>query len=255
MKTITIRNVEFGAGAAKVAVPIVGATREAILQKAAELRSAPCDLVEWRADCCRDAMEPEVLPDMLHELRAALGDMTLLFTLRTKHEGGSADLDDTTYEALNAAAAGSGCVDLIDVEIFRDAAATRRQIAALRKRVAVIGSYHDFFGTPSQGEIVARLTEAMELGADISKIAVTPRTDADVLTLLAASVEMRERHPKQLLLTISMGARGVLSRIGCEVSGSCITFGAVGEVSAPGQLQAGDLKRTLELLHAMHRTD
>lgn len=251
MKKINIRNVAFGAGTAKIAVPIVGETQQDILNKAAELRRSPCDLAEWRADRLRGAARPELLLDTLRKLRTALRDMPLLFTLRTKHEGGGIDLEDGAYEELNMAAADSGCVDLIDVEIFRDAETTRRQIAMLKKRAAVIGSYHDFYATPPRGEIVAQLTKAMELGADISKIAVTPLTDGDVLTLLAASVEMREKHPEQLLLTISMGARGVLSRVGCELSGSCITFGAVGQVSAPGQLQAGDLKRALDLLHAM----
>ena len=255
MKTITIRNVVFGAGAAKVAVPIVGETQEAILKKAEALRGGVCDLVEWRADYYCDAARPEALLDTLQKLRAALGDMPLLFTLRTKHEGGRAELDAASYEALNAAAAESGCVDLIDVELFRDAAAMRKQIAALKRNVTVIVSYHDFFTTPTQGEIVTILTRAMELGADISKIAVTPQTDVDVLTLLAASVEMREQHPDQLILTISMGARGVLTRIGCGFSGSCITFGAVGEASAPGQIQAGDLKWTLTLIDRMQQKD
>ena len=35
MKTIKIRNVEFGAGASKIAVPIVGETQEDIAKKGA----------------------------------------------------------------------------------------------------------------------------------------------------------------------------------------------------------------------------
>ena len=251
MKTIKIRNVEFGAGASKIAVPIVGETQEDIVKKGAELRDGPGDLVEWRADYYKDVTDPEALLDTAKKLREALGEMPILFTIRTKHEGGLVDIDDATYAALNKAAAESGCVDLLDVEIFRDEEETRKQIAELKKSVTVLGSYHDFSATPPQSEIVAILTKAKDLGADISKIAVMPQTDADVVALLAGSVEMREKNPDQLLLTISMGARGMLTRIGCGTSGSCITFGAVGQGSAPGQIQAQDLKRTLDLLQTV----
>ena len=61
--------------------------------------------------------------------------------------------------------------------------------------------------------------------------------------------EVREKYPDLPVVTMSMGGLGVLSRIGGELSGSCITFGAYGAVSAPGQLQADELGDILDTIH------
>ena len=47
MRTVTVRNVEIGAGMPKICVPIVGETREEILSQARAIRALPADLVEW----------------------------------------------------------------------------------------------------------------------------------------------------------------------------------------------------------------
>ena len=48
---------------------------------------------------------------------------------------------------------------------------------------------------------------------------------------------------------MSMGGTGLISRLCGEVFGSALTFGAVGKVSAPGQINAEDLRSVLNLIH------
>lgn len=48
---------------------------------------------------------------------------------------------------------------------------------------------------------------------------------------------------------MSMGGKGVISRVAGEIFGSDMTFGAVNKVSAPGQLEAGKLVEILKTLH------
>jgi len=140
-------------------------------------------------------------------------------------------------------------VDLVDVEYRRDRAAVERIVAAAHARgVAVVASNHDFDATPPKDEIVARLREMQELGADICKIAVMPRSTADVLTLLDATRTMHEDHADRPLITMSMGGLGVVSRIAGQVFGSAATFGMVGTASAPGQVDAGELRSALDLI-------
>ena len=116
--------------------------------------------------------------------------------------------------------------------------------------VKVIMSNHDFFKTPSKEEIISRLCAMQEKGADIPKIAVMPQSKKDVLTLLSATNEMVEEHADRPIITMSMAATGVISRVCGEVFGSALTFGAVGKASAPGQMGAGELKEMLTTLHA-----
>ena len=116
--------------------------------------------------------------------------------------------------------------------------------------VKVIASNHDFRKTPPKAELISRMRKMQELGADISKIAVMPQSTEDVLTLLSATEEMRRCYADRPVITMSMAATGVISRVCGEVFGSALTFGAVGKASAPGQMGAGELKEMLTTLHA-----
>ena len=114
---------------------------------------------------------------------------------------------------------------------------------------AVVGSRHDHSGTPPREELIARLRRAQDLGADLPKLAVTPRSPADVLTLLSATEEMARRWADRPIITMSMAADGVVSRLCGEIFGSAMTFGAAGQTSAPGQLPVEELRLVLDILH------
>ena len=87
-----------------------------------------------------------------------------------------------------------------------------------------------------------------ELDADILKIAVTPNEIGDVARLLKITGRTSINYEKPLI-TMAMGKMGTVTRIAGEFFGSDVTFGTVGESSAPGQLHVEDLKLILETLH------
>jgi len=175
-----------------------------------------------------------------------------LFTFRTKKEGGEKEISMEDYIALNRAVAQSGNADLIDVEIFSgDQVVSDLISAAHAAGTLVVGSNHDFFATPSRADIVSRLRKMQDMGADIPKIAVMPTCTEDVLTLLAASSEMQKQYADRPIITMSMSAKGVISRLSGEVFGSSMTFGAVGRGSAPGQISVDALSQVLDILHAV----
>lgn len=248
MRTLTIRGVTLGAGKPKIAVPIVGAARRDILAEASAVVSLQADLAEWRADCYDRLADRDALRDTLRALRDALGDTPLLFTVRTKREGGHADLSPADYAALTLAAAESGCVDLVDVELSLGREAARALIGDVHAagRYAV-GSRHDFSATPPRPVMEGFLREAQELGADVPKLAVMANSDADTLSLLAAAIAFRDSAADRPFIAIAMGEHGVLSRVACGFCGSCLTFGAAEQRSAPGQLPVAKLRQFLIL--------
>lgn len=250
MNTVKIRNLEIGTGAPKVIVPIVGKTREEILAKGKELASIPLHVVEWRVDFYEDVFQiPQVL-ETLKGLRAALGETPILFTFRTQKEGGEKQISMEEYTALNKAVAQSGDADAIDVEIFSGDQVVLENIANIHAAgKMVVGSNHDFHKTPSQADLIYRLRKMQDMGADIPKIAVMPQNKADVLTLLAATEEMYRCYADRPIITMSMSATGVISRLCGEVFGSSMTFGAVGQVSAPGQIPVEQLNAATEIIH------
>lgn len=250
MNTVWLRKVEIGTGKPKVIVPIVAATTEDILEKARQLRDVALDVVEWRVDFFEAADDAAAVLDTLAKLRNTLEEIPILVTFRTKKEGGEREISMEAYTALNKAVAQSGLADAVDVEVFSGDAVARENIANIHAAgVAVVGSNHEFGFTPSKEELMARLCKQQELGCDILKIAVMPNSKQDVLTLLSATEEMYRAHARQPLITMSMGGQGALSRLCGEVFGSSMTFGAVGQTSAPGQIPVEQLSSMLEMLH------
>jgi 3-dehydroquinate dehydratase-1 len=93
------------------------------------------------------------------------------------------------------------------------------------------------------------LERMAESDADIVKLAVMPQSREDVLSLLAETGSFHETYPDQPLITMSMGALGVVSRIAGETFGSCVTFGAGNQASAPGQMPMDELEKILNAIH------
>lgn len=250
MKTVKLRDVEVGSGIPKIIVPIVGRTREEILSKGKELSAVPMHVVELRVDFYDGALDiPKVL-ETLKQLRGVLGNTPILFTFRTKREGGEKDISMADYTALNKAVADSGDADAVDVEIFSGDGVAAENIENIhRAGKVVVGSNHDFQKTPSRSDLVYRLRKMQDMGADIPKIAVMPQNKSDVITLLAATEEMSRCYADRPIITMSMSATGVLSRLCGEIFGSSMTFGAVGQVSAPGQIPVEQLIAAAEIIH------
>ena len=250
MNTVKVRNTVIGEGMPKICVPIVGVTKEAILEEAKAITRLPADVVEWRIDWFENVFDFAALEDVMKDLRQVLGDLPLLMTFRTFKEGGEKTIEDEVYADINIKAAQTGYVDMVDVEIFTGDEIVRRIIeGAHAAGVKVVASNHDFFKTPEKDDIVRRLYKMQEMGADIPKIAVMPQNKKDVLTLLAATEEMASIHADRPIITMSMAGTGVISRLCGEVFGSALTFGAAAKASAPGQMGVEDLKQVLTLLH------
>ena len=71
-KTVVVRDLILGEGIPKVCVPLVGKTREDIINGARDLQSVNLDLVEWRVDHYVDVLDIEKVKETLVELREIL---------------------------------------------------------------------------------------------------------------------------------------------------------------------------------------
>lgn len=250
MNTIKVRNVEIGVGKPKIIVPIVGVSHEEIINEAKSFKEIPLDVVEWRVDWFEHSEDWNAVEALLKDLRTVLEDTPILMTFRTAKEGGEKAIEMKDYIELNVNAAKSGLIDLVDVEAFSGDDVVQTIIEqAHAYDVKVVASNHDFDKTPAQSDIVYRLRKMQDLGADIPKIAVMPNNMKDVLTLLAATEEMANDYADRPIITMSMGAMGVISRLAGQSFGSSMTFGAAKKASAPGQMGVADLDVVLNAIH------
>lgn len=248
-QTIKIKDICIGEGIPKICAPIIGKTRKDIILQAKILKEIQPDLVEWRADWYEDVADISTVLYILKDISEIIGNFPLLFTFRTKQEGGEKEINFKDYSKLVQAAAMSGYVDLIDIELFI-AENIEVLIKELKeKEVSVIVSSHDFTKTPSKQEMLECLQKMDSVGADILKIAVMPQNKKDVLALLEITDVMKETYTKKPMITMAMDKTGVISRISGEIFGSDITFGAADKASAPGQITVKRLRKILEDIH------
>ncbi len=252
MRAVTVKNVTIGSGVPKICVPIVAGTKREILADARKIVGCKADIVEWRADWFEAVSDPGMVADVLRELSPVLRNIPLLFTVRTAKEGGNLAVEPDRYAKINQAAAETGLPDLVDIEVFSSGEAAKGIIDSMHAAgVKVIGSNHQFDGTPPTQELVGRLRKIQEAGADICKIAVTPHSKTDVLRLLEATVAMSEIYADRPVAAISMTKLGVASRLFGEWSGSALTFGTVEKASAPGQIDSEELFCIMQEFHRL----
>ncbi|GIG41295.1 type I 3-dehydroquinate dehydratase [Cellulomonas phragmiteti] len=253
---LRLRGATLGAGTPQVCVPVVATTPAAAAAAARSLPAGAADVVELRLDhVAGSAGDPAVVRAAVTAVRAALpADVPLLATFRSQREGGAQAADDAAYATVvDAVVAGAGPdgADAVDVELATPdvtGLVDRAHAAGL----AVVVSHHDFARTPPADEIVAVLRRQRAVGADVCKVAVMPHDPDDVLALLSATRTVA-RDADRPVVTVAMGALGLVTRLAGGVFGSAMTFGAVGAASAPGQLDAARLREVLALLHAPAR--
>ena len=97
MNPVVVRNVRIGEGIPKICVPVTGVTKEDIIREAQSCTGIPADIVEWRADWFEDIENIYNVTEVLTQLREILGDIPLLFTFRTKREGGVHTMNTDIY--------------------------------------------------------------------------------------------------------------------------------------------------------------
>ncbi len=247
---VEVRNLKLGEGIPKICVPLVGKTNEEIISEAQFLKDIKFDLIEWRVDHYENVEDLDKVVEIVKALREEVGETVILFTFRSKKEGGEIEVSTEYYAELNKKVAQTKLVDLVDVELFTGDEIVKDIVETAHENgVKVVMSNHDFFKTPEKQEIINRLCKMQDLGADLPKIAVMPNNSEDVVTLLAATQEMSTKHANKPIITMSMGGLGLVSRLAGETFGSVLTFGAAKAASAPGQISVDKLAAILEVMH------
>ena len=233
-----------------ICVPIVGPTVEDILSQVKEAVKAKVDLIELRPDMwmkCSNISEDEYIPKIVtfvEEVQSKVADMPVLFTWRTLGEGGETPLCSDNYIKLLQAIVDQDLVLAIDVELF----AYTEEIGSVMKQahqqgIQMVMSYHNFQSTPDIETLHVYAERMVSVGAQVIKFALMPTTNDDVLSVLQFTKELTERYPQLPRITMSMGQLGQMTRTCGHVFGNCLTFGTLGHVSAPGQVEVEVLKQ------------
>mgnify|MGYP000925800670 FL=1 len=248
MREVQVNNLIFGEHGTKICVPISGNDDKQILDDIEKLYNFDFDLIELRIDCYEYVENFSRVKLLLENIRK-IYSKTILFTFRSKNEGGMHELSEEKYFELCNYIIASKLVDLIDVELSKPEESIKKIITFAREKgVRVIMSSHDFIKTPSGDEIVSRLEKMQDYDADITKIAVMANCEEDVLTLLSAALLMKKERADRPFTALSMGSMGIVTRLSGELFGSCLTFASLDRPSAPGQINVRNAREILNML-------
>lgn len=263
-----------GGGAPAVVVSLTGPTADHVRRQARRAARAGADVLELRVDLLEEVRRAlgetprpkasslravaDCVVEALTLVEAAAPGAPVLLTCRTAAEGGRAVLDDAGYAAVMrllldelASCEPRRRPAAVDIEVQRgclpEVAARARDLG-----VDVVGSFHDFEGTPADADLEEVLDRMVREGGDLAKIAVWPASAEDVARLLGVTARAAASLPVPVA-AMSMGALGMISRV-AAVFGSALTFAVVPdeegciEASAPGQLPIDEVRRCLSLL-------
>lgn len=245
---LKVKNRVIGEGKPLVCISVMDAKKEDIIMEVKRLVEEQAEMIEWRVDAFEGVESPNAVREVLKEMASYIKETILVFTFRSKEQGGQRSLTNEKVYDLHQVAAESKVVDFIDVEYFYTDDADEEIYHLQKMGTKVITSHHDFHETPSADVLFMLLEQMKHSNADIIKMAMMPQDPEDVLRLLSETNHFHKRYPNQPLITMSMGKMGAISRVCGEVFGSCVTFGAGKNASAPGQIQMSKLEEILDVL-------
>lgn len=203
------------------------------------MRYHDADIIEWRADFLPKEAILQVAPAIFEKFAGR----ELVFTLRTRPEGGQIELSSEEYVQMIKEVAQLYQPDYIDFEYF----SYKDVFDQMLDFPNLVLSYHNFQETPEN--LMEILSELTSLNPKVVKIAVMANTEQDVLDLMNFTRGFKTLNPEQEYVTISMGKVGKVSRITSDVTGSSWSFASLDEASAPGQISLSSMKKIRELLN------
>ncbi|MBP2623027.1 type I 3-dehydroquinate dehydratase [Streptococcus oricebi] len=221
----------------RLVVPVMPKSLEEVQQIDAS-RYAEADLIEWRADYLAKEDILTVAPAIFEKFAG----WELIFTLRSRKEGGHIQLTDEEYVSTIKEIASLYQPDYIDFEYFSH----KQVFEQMLEFSNLILSYHNFEETPE--DLMEILSELTSLTPKVVKVSVLAQNEQDVLDLMNYTLGFKTLNPQQEYVTVSMGSLGRYSRLVGDLTGSSWTFASLDEASAPGQLSLSNMKKIQEIL-------
>ena len=149
-------------GDTKVCVPIMGKNKRELLSQARDVVKMKPDIVEWRVDYLDISNKAEgdyYIHLIAKKIRNILKDIPLIYTFRTKEEGGEKSITWDLYKKYIVSAICHGDADFYDVEMYRNKDRIYELFDDLKEvdewitsEYKMIGSNHYFDKTPSVEE-------------------------------------------------------------------------------------------------------
>lgn len=250
-KPVKLGNKLLGGPKPLICVPMISVDEASLINEIDEVIRMKPDVIEWRVDYFEKVLDYSLVNHILENMRAKAQGIPIIFTCRSHEEGGYKKIDEDKRFELFQNTIESTYIDAVDIELVSGKEKIRHiKSLAEKNGIKLILSYHNFAETPSEEFMIGSINEMLKMGADITKIAVMPKNQGDVLRLLSTAYRARNEIPNPII-AISMGSLGSISRMTGFVFGSDMTFAAGVNASAPGQMPIEEMRRYIEIILQM----
>lgn len=214
---------------------VIGKDVETLENLSSEAIDANIDILEVRLDKLKDFSDLRFLYDI---------DLPIILTNRTREEGGyfkgkETERVEIILESLDKSIS---CVD-IALSTPNDLI-NRVMDRADKENVSVILSFHDFEKVPSEKELDSIVKKMEVFGPDFKKIIGFSNNLDESMKILKFLIDYSDGKYDDLI-SFAMGEKGEFTRIASPVLGSILTYGSIGEKTAPGQLNVSEIKDSL----------
>ncbi len=203
-----------------------------------------CDVLEIRYDLFPESDWNELAA----RVRTLKPEAVLLATIRLKRDGGAFENElaprrRALWESLLKQ---PECADWFDIEreSLADAEVLRDKRRA--RKVKLLLSHHDFSGIPSESELSGFAGDCKRAGADGFKVAGMSRKAGDCETLYAFT--KKNAMDFEWFSLFAMGETGQESRVKSLSFGANLTYGALQNALAPGQIPVWEMRKKIHKL-------
>jgi 3-dehydroquinate dehydratase type I len=238
-----------------LALPVKTSNINQIGEKVSEILEVKPDFIELRFDFIEDVSH--ITPSFLKKL-LEFTDIPFIFTFRSNHEGGHIDIPD--HDRIRII---KRLIDAkpqyIDIEIQSPLDLLQNVFGRCnRKKVKIILSYHNFQGINSLNEAeqlienckkkinpILRSSQGFHFPLIFKLIFTATKFEDNLIPLKLCKQEYKKDHK---IISFCMGELGLFSRIMCVRAGSFLTYAALHEKTAPGQIEIEKMKEIYSIL-------
>merc|ERR1712066_1076806 len=194
-------------------------------------------VLEFRMDLLK-SRGPHFVREQLALLRKAVPGLPIVFTLRSKKEGGAFEGSDAEYVAGVSVGIAAGC-EFIDIEASRGEAAKSALFAA-KGASKVVCSHHEFHRMPSEDELKQMFSSVADNPAvDVAKLVVMAKRFDDSFTIQRLAKETLPAGKP--FIAMCLGEVGSFSRV-LNRTLTPVTHPDMPAKAAPGQLSIQDIQ-------------
>ncbi|CAI8502650.1 unnamed protein product [Hanseniaspora opuntiae] len=210
-----------------------------------------CDAVELRVDHLID-FTPQFVMKQVSYLRMATNSLPIVFTIRTKPQGGLFPDGEWKKVISLYRAAMKSAVEYIDLELTMPEEVQKIVMEERSKNTLIIASHHDFAAQYkwNDAEWEQRYQQAEKLGADVIKFVGMATKVEDNWELEA----FRSAHIGKPLIAINMSKFGKMSRVINNLL-TPVTSEHLPAAAAPGQLTIKEINKLYAEINSIEKKE